>query len=172
MWFVFLCTSHSNWCVLFRRDQVESDVYKNSWGFQSERIMNRTAKTGVKLAELIDKLLGNGKKRRIIVVKFITVITHTLCSSELYLGGEKKKSKRGRRWKTNSSVFPRSADIHVLLGFVHTLCWIERGVSNLITAKADRWDNVSQRQKETLKYSLSSLKCPREICIPVKQGKI
>lgn len=46
--------------------------------------MNWTVKTGVKLAELIDKLLGNGKKRRIIVVKFITVITYTLFPSELY----------------------------------------------------------------------------------------
>lgn len=40
--------------------------------------MNRRVKTGVKLAKLIDKLLGNSKKRRIIVVKFITVITYTV----------------------------------------------------------------------------------------------
>lgn len=39
---------------------------------------SKRVKTGVKLAELIDKLLGNGKNLRIIVVKFITVITYTL----------------------------------------------------------------------------------------------
>lgn len=43
--------------------------------------MNRRVKTGVKLAELIDKLLGNGKNLRIIVVKFITVITYTVLLS-------------------------------------------------------------------------------------------
>lgn len=40
--------------------------------------MNQRLKTGVKLVELIDKLLGNGKNYWIIVVKFITVITYTL----------------------------------------------------------------------------------------------
>lgn len=40
--------------------------------------MNQRLKTGVKLVEPIDKLLGNGKNYWIIVVKFITVITYTL----------------------------------------------------------------------------------------------
>lgn len=43
--------------------------------------MNQRLKTGVKLVELIDKLLGNGKNYWIIVVKFITVITYTLLLS-------------------------------------------------------------------------------------------
>lgn len=75
--------------------------------------MNSPAKSGVKLAELIDKLLGNGKKHWIIVVKFITVITYTVLLSFI-----RKKAAEQCLLSHGASVSPRSADIHVLLGFV------------------------------------------------------
>lgn len=47
--------------------------------------MNQRLKTGVKLVEPIDKLLGNSKKYWIIVVKFITVITYTLLQHRVFI---------------------------------------------------------------------------------------
>lgn len=127
---------YSNWCVFFLH-RIESNVYKNSWGFQSDRIMNRRLKTGVKLAELIDKLLGNGKNLRIIVVKFITVITYTV---PLSFNPEKTVSS------LTGIVALFSLCWHSRFARIRTLCCIERGVSNLITARSDQWDNVERRK--------------------------